>query len=134
MSSAGITRGCGASCRRGQIPFRWCRNGPNSCGAVCGIVSHSTSRRRVRRGPGSRTRSENEGRANATAILGMSGAAKLIFLYRKMAAGESTLARELAERENAILLVQDEFLDSLYPGEITDIPGFAKYPSRLGTA
>ena len=42
----------------------------------------------------------------------MSTAAKLIFLCGKMAAGESTLARDLAERENAILLVQDQFLDS----------------------
>ena len=61
-------------------------------------------------------------------------AAKLIFLCGKMAAGKSTLARELAEREQAILLVQDQFLDSLYPGEITDIPGFVKCSSRLRNA
>jgi predicted kinase len=60
--------------------------------------------------------------------------AKLIFLCGKMAAGKSTLARDLAERENAVLLVQDEFLDSLFPGEITDIPGFVKYSSRLKDA
>jgi len=64
----------------------------------------------------------------------MTAAAKLIFLCGKMAAGKSTLARALAERENAILLVQDEFLDSLYPGEITDIPGFARCSSRLRNA
>ena len=56
----------------------------------------------------------------------MSTAAKLMFLCGKMAAGKSTLARELAARENAVLLVQDDFLDRLYPGEITDIPGFVK--------
>lgn len=61
-------------------------------------------------------------------------AAKLIFLCGKMAAGKSTLARELAEREQAILLVQDQFLDSLYPGEITDIPGFVRRSSRLRNA
>lgn len=61
-------------------------------------------------------------------------AAKLIFLCGKMAAGKSTLARELAEREQAILLVQDQFLDSLYPGEITDIPGFVRCSSRLRNA
>ena len=60
--------------------------------------------------------------------------AKLIFLCGKMAAGKSTLARELARRENAILLVQDEFLDHLFPGEITDIPEFVKYSSRLKNA
>lgn len=65
---------------------------------------------------------------------GSSTPAKLIFLSGKMAAGKSTLARELAERENAILLVQDQFLDSLYPGEIMDIPGFVKYSSRLKNA
>ena len=64
----------------------------------------------------------------------MSTAAKLIFLCGKMAAGKSSLARDLAERENAILLVQDQFLDSLYPGEITDIPGFVKCSSRLKNA
>ena len=56
----------------------------------------------------------------------MSISAKLIFLCGKMAAGKSTLARDLAQRENAVLLVQDELLDHLFPGEITDIPGFVK--------
>lgn len=60
--------------------------------------------------------------------------AKLIFFCGKMAAGKSTLARELAERENAVLLVQDEFLEKLYPGEITDVPGYVKYSSRLKDA
>jgi predicted kinase len=32
----------------------------------------------------------------------------------KMAAGKSTMSRELAERENAVLLVQDEFLERLF--------------------
>ncbi len=40
----------------------------------------------------------------------------------------------MAERENAGLLVQDEFLDRLFPGEIPDIPGFVKYSSRLKDA
>jgi len=51
-----------------------------------------------------------------------------------MAAGKSTLAREMAQREHAVLLVQDELLDSLYPGEIIDIPEFVKYSSRLKKA
>ena len=51
-----------------------------------------------------------------------------------MAAGKSTLARELAGREDAVLLVQDQLLDSLYPGEITDIPGFVRCSSRLRSA
>jgi predicted kinase len=64
----------------------------------------------------------------------MSTSAKLIFFCGKMAAGKSTLARDLAQRENAILFVQDEFLDRLFPGEITDMAGFVKCSSRLKTA
>jgi thymidine kinase len=64
----------------------------------------------------------------------MSGHGKLYFLCGKMAAGKSTLARELARRENAILLVQDELLIKLFPGEIVDIPSFVKYSSRLKDA
>ena len=61
-------------------------------------------------------------------------AAKLMFLCGKMAAGKSTLARALAEREGAVLLVQDDLLDSLYPGEIIDIPDFVRCSSRLRNA
>jgi predicted kinase len=64
----------------------------------------------------------------------MSTHTKLIFLCGKMASGKSTLARQLAERDQALLLVLDEWLDHLYPGEITDIPGFVKYSSRLRSA
>ena len=64
----------------------------------------------------------------------MSSAAKLMFLCGKMAAGKSTLARDLAEREDAILLVQDDFLEHLWPGEITDIPEFIDRSRRLRKA
>ena len=57
--------------------------------------------------------------------------AQLLFMCGKMAAGKTTLARELAEREDAVLPVQDEFLEALFPGEIVDIPGFVRYASRL---
>jgi predicted kinase len=64
----------------------------------------------------------------------MAGSAKLIFLCGKMAAGKSTLARELADRENAVLLVQDDFLAALFPGEITDIPSFVNRYTRVRNA
>lgn len=51
-----------------------------------------------------------------------------------MAAGKSTLARALAEKENAILLVEDEFLEQLYPGEIKSISDYVKYTSRIKDA
>ncbi len=57
-----------------------------------------------------------------------------MFFCGKMAAGKSTLARDLAVRENAVLFVQDDFLNALFPGEITDIPGFVRYSSRLKNA
>ena len=64
----------------------------------------------------------------------MNDQAKLMFLCGKMAAGKSTLARDLAERGHAILLVQDELLECLFPGEITDVPGFLDRSSRLRRA
>ena len=64
----------------------------------------------------------------------MSLPGKLIFMCGKMAAGKSTLAKDLAKQENAVLLVQDVLLDYLFPGEITDISGFVKCSSRLKNA
>lgn len=64
----------------------------------------------------------------------MNQSGKLFFFCGKMAAGKSTLAREIAQRENAILIVQDEFLSHLFPDEVVDIPSFVKYSSRLKDA
>lgn len=64
----------------------------------------------------------------------MSSEAKLYFICGKMAAGKSTYARQLARDRNALLLVQDEFLAALFPGEIKDIPDFMKYSGRLTSA
>ena len=60
--------------------------------------------------------------------------AKLYFMCGKMAAGKSTYAKDLARAKNAVLIVQDEFLGTLYPGEIRDIPDFVKYSARLRQA
>ena len=64
----------------------------------------------------------------------MSTSAKLIFFCGKMAAGKSTLAKKLADRENAILLVQDELLQALYPSQITDISVFVKASTQISDA
>jgi predicted kinase len=64
----------------------------------------------------------------------MNTSAKLIFFCGKMAAGKSTLARDIAKREDAILLVLDEFLNALFPGEIRDIPELVKCYSRVNDA
>lgn len=60
--------------------------------------------------------------------------ATLIFFCGKMAAGKSTLARTLAERPDTILLIQDQLLDALYPGEIVVIPDFVRCSSHLRAA
>ena len=60
--------------------------------------------------------------------------ARLYFVCGKMASGKSTFANELARTKNAVLLVQDEFLAKLFPGEIRDIADFVKYSSRVREA
>jgi predicted kinase len=64
----------------------------------------------------------------------MTSNARLIFFCGKMAAGKSTLASALAAREDAVLLVQDELLGALYPGEILDLSDFVRCSARLRTA
>ena len=64
----------------------------------------------------------------------MGGQAKLIFFCGKMAAGKSTLSRALAEQEQAVLLVQDEWLSHLFPGEILDVPDYLRCSARLNAA
>ncbi|MDR7272952.1 putative kinase [Pelomonas saccharophila] len=58
----------------------------------------------------------------------------LFFLCGKMAAGKSTLSRELATRHDAVLLVQDDWLEKLFPGEILSIPDFVRCSTRLRDA
>ncbi len=60
--------------------------------------------------------------------------ATLYFMCGKMAAGKSTHARALAAEANATLLVQDQLLEALYPGEIRTIPDFVRYSARLRNA
>ena len=56
---------------------------------------------------------------------------KLLFLCGKMAAGKSTLARELAVRENAMLFSQDEWLDALYPNAVVNVATYLEYSGRI---
>jgi len=59
---------------------------------------------------------------------------KLLFLCGKMAAGKSTLARELAARENAMLFVQDEWSETLYPNAIINVATYIEYSGRINRA
>ncbi len=60
--------------------------------------------------------------------------AKLIFFCGKMAAGKSTLANELAVREQAVVLNQDGLLERLFPGEVVDVASYTKFAGRLNRA
>lgn len=60
--------------------------------------------------------------------------AKLFFFCGKMGAGKSTRARELAAQEHAVLLVEDEFLERLFPGQIVDLAAYVTYSSRVRDA
>ncbi len=58
---------------------------------------------------------------------------KLLFMCGKMAAGKTTLSRSLAAAERGVLLVQDDLLEGLYPGEFVDFAAFLKRSARLRT-
>lgn len=57
--------------------------------------------------------------------------AKLMLFCGKMAAGKSTLARQLAEREGAILFSQDEWIDALFPGAVINVATYLEYSGRI---
>ncbi|OED37092.1 cell division protein ZipA [Chromatiales bacterium (ex Bugula neritina AB1)] len=55
----------------------------------------------------------------------------LTFFCGKMGAGKSTRAGELAEKANAVLLSEDEWLQSLYPQKIDSLESYVRYSSFL---
>lgn len=52
----------------------------------------------------------------------------------KIAAGKSTLARQLAEEPATILISEDRWLACLYPGEITSLDDYLRCTGRLRDA
>ena len=60
--------------------------------------------------------------------------ATLYFMCGKMAAGKSTLSKELARVHSAVLLNQDDWLSALYPGEILNIADYVRCSGRLRDA
>ena len=64
----------------------------------------------------------------------MSDKATLHFLSGKMAAGKSTLAKVIARQCNGVLLVEDDYLADLFPGEIRNIQDYIKYSARVKQA
>ena len=60
--------------------------------------------------------------------------ATLHMLCGKIAAGKSTLAAELARQPNTVLIGEDFWMATLYPGEILTIEDYSKHSARLCAA
>ena len=60
--------------------------------------------------------------------------ATLYFMCGKMAAGKSTLSKELARIHSAVLLNQDDWLAALYPGEMLNIADYVRCSGKLRDA
>ena len=48
-----------------------------------------------------------------------------------MGAGKTTKSRQAAEENNAVLISEDEWLEALFPGEITTFDDYIKFSRRL---
>jgi len=55
----------------------------------------------------------------------------LHFMCGKMAAGKSTLSRQLADQHGAVLICEDIWLQQLYPTEIRGFDDYLAYARRL---
>ncbi len=61
----------------------------------------------------------------------MSGKGVLIFFCGKMGAGKSTLSCRIAAERNAVLISEDEWLESLYPDQIGSFEDYLKFSARI---
>jgi predicted kinase len=55
----------------------------------------------------------------------------LIFFCGKMGAGKTMESKQLAQDRNAVLISEDEWLESLYPKQITTFEEYLKFSARL---
>lgn len=55
----------------------------------------------------------------------------LIFFCGKMGAGKTTKSLSVAHERNAVILSEDEWLESLYPKQIFSLKDYIKYSSQL---
>lgn len=55
----------------------------------------------------------------------------LIFFCGKMGSGKSTKSKQIALERNAVLLSEDEWLESIYPNRITSLEDYVKYSNLL---
>ncbi|GHB42333.1 cell division protein ZipA [Pseudovibrio japonicus] len=59
---------------------------------------------------------------------------KLLLVCGKIASGKSTLLAHQVKEHDAVLIDQDEWLATLFPGELKTLEDFVKYSSRLKQA
>ncbi len=55
----------------------------------------------------------------------------LVFFCGKMGAGKTTKSKEIALERNAVLLSEDEWLESIYSNKISSLDDYIKYSSQL---
>ncbi|MEX0738967.1 MAG: ATP-binding protein [Pseudohongiella sp.] len=55
----------------------------------------------------------------------------LTFFSGKMGAGKTTKSREIAQKQNAVLISEDEWLGAIYPNSIESLEDYMKYSARL---
>lgn len=55
----------------------------------------------------------------------------LTFFCGKMGAGKSTKSLEISQKRNAVLLSEDEWLESMYPNSIETLEDYIKYSAQL---
>jgi len=55
----------------------------------------------------------------------------LYFFCGKMGAGKSTKSKQVAVDKRAVLLSEDEWLESLYPNQITSFEDYLKFSAQL---
>jgi len=55
----------------------------------------------------------------------------LTFFCGKMGAGKSTKSGEIAQERNAVLLSEDEWLESIYPNKIASLKDYITYSNQL---
>lgn len=56
---------------------------------------------------------------------------ELIFFCGKMGAGKSTKSSAMAQDSNAVLLSEDEWLESVYPNKVRSLDDYIKYSNQL---
>ncbi len=61
----------------------------------------------------------------------MNNIGTLYFFCGKMGAGKSTKSKQLAIEKQAVLLSEDDWLESLYPNQITSFEDYLKFSAQL---